>query len=371
MLNQLYADNLQPADEDTTGYDIQYMVFGGAGVLGTAYAGVYQSMCSLDITPQIKYWAGTSAGSLAATFGAMKASPEYLKKLLQHTNLDQIVNDKPSGIIRSLQSTKDMYLKYGSNSGKNFVQWVEKSFSDIGYSPDLTFSQLYNITGNHLLITASCVNTGQPIYFTRASNPDARIIDVIRASISIPYIFQPTIMTDPYIPEKKRVLVDGAILDSYPLHVCDAIGVDGQPVAYNRYAVGCFPIQHSKNKYTPITGFLNYSGSIYQHVNDQLHIQRSRQPLYWQRSIGIQISDIQATQWNITQSQKESLYNQGYTESLQYFNHRRHMIEHYGHLPKNKFIRAIDGLSEDSDELLKWSLFYQTNYQDINFNKYL
>ena len=192
MQENLYSNDCGIRD-DSLG--IKYCVFAGAGVLGVSYAGVCKALMEYNLQNEIKYWVGSSAGSIAATFIACGIDCYKLEKMLRNTKLNKLldiggVSEQKNFLDKMLWGTSSVELitKYGLARGNSMVSWLEEMLTEFGLKKDLTFSELYNKTGNHLIITGSCVNTSKSIYFSRSSTPNLKIVEAIRVSISMPLI---------------------------------------------------------------------------------------------------------------------------------------------------------------------------------------
>lgn len=102
--------------------------------------------------------------------------------------------------------------KYGFDEGLKLIEIMKKLiFNKLG-NENATFKDLYDIKGNHLVITGSCLNTYEVEYFDYISNPDMEIWKAVRISISIPIYYTA-------FEYKDKMYFDGAILDYFPINV--------------------------------------------------------------------------------------------------------------------------------------------------------
>merc|ERR1712139_717860 len=79
------------------------------------------------------------------------------------------------------------------------------------FSKNITFKQHFFKTGKKLVITGTCVNENKLYYFNYINNPNMKIITSILISCCIPVLFTP-------IKYKKKLWVDGGILNNYPIN---------------------------------------------------------------------------------------------------------------------------------------------------------
>ena len=104
---------------------------------------------------------------------------------------------------------------YGLDNGENIKKLLKAILMYKNYSPDLTFKELYDLTGRELIIVGTNVNKGIPIFYNIKDYPDTKIVDAIRVSASFPGIYTPV------IENNNHHLIDGCILEPYPLDYFD------------------------------------------------------------------------------------------------------------------------------------------------------
>lgn len=83
---------------------------------------------------------------------------------------------------------------------------------------DITLQELYEKTGNELVVTATCVNRRMQRFFHRNHHPDMPVVTAVRMSMSIPLFFVPLKFDGDYY-------VDGGLLNNFPLWVFGALVV--------------------------------------------------------------------------------------------------------------------------------------------------
>lgn len=331
---------------------IEFIVFSGAGVLGTIYAGAYQALMERDMLKNVKYWVGSSAGALAATLGACNVSADKLYDILLSTDFNHFI-DEQSGLNKLVPM--NMVSRLGTVTGKNITSWIENMLEQQGFNRNLTFSELYDLTGNHLCITTTSINTEEIIYLSRTSYPRFRIVDAIHASIIIPFLFQPVTFIDPiycnvsnplydtYSPTcvddlcnvchngcdalhkcepKEYMFVDGGVLDNYPLHACDAYNINGQRIGINKRVLGFMPVSNGKwtSAYKSINSVFDYGNMLFETLHHKLHVERSKQDWFWERTIPIETYGMSSKNFNLTTDEKIQLYQSGYNATHKFFN---------------------------------------------------
>jgi NTE family protein len=379
--------------------DVEFVAFSGGGIAGAAFAGVLKDMelrglykpkksitkdnWTFDpIDPfyftdkHIKYWIGSSAGAICATFAALGAPADYFIELILDTDArlfldyggrDQSKNGWWDKLMNYRYGIVDLITKWGMVRGKKFRKWFSKQMSILGWNPSITFAELYNLTGQHLIITATSQNTVETLYLSRSSYPHMEILDAVDISIRVPYLFPPIFMNDPIIHQGKRVLNDGAILDDLPINACDIISNTGEVLALNRKAVGFTLINDGKwvSDYIPIDGLLKYSFTFIKSMHTRLHAIQSCQPYFWDRVVPIETYDVSTMDFDIDKIKLKRTIDSGQNSARRFFDSRNEIIKEHGPLPRNLFIPnprlRYNGIEYLSNDLIEHTNIYQTN----------
>lgn len=145
-----------------------------------AHIGVMQRLEELEKTPSVI--TGTSIGAVIGAFYACGYTSSEMEKIATEVNILTLI---------------DFDLTHGIVKGKKIIQFFEKYFGET------TFAE----TKIKLIIVATDIDTGEKIIFT-----EGKIIDAIRASISIPGVFAP-------YKHDGRKLVDGGLTENLPIEV--------------------------------------------------------------------------------------------------------------------------------------------------------
>lgn len=389
--------------------DVEFVTFSGGGMSAAAFTGVLKDMelrglykpkrsITKDIWTfdpidpfyftdhHIKYWTGSSAGAICAGLAALGAPADYVIDLILNTDarmfLDYGGRDQLNHgwswwnkLLNYRYGIVDLITKWGMVRGMKFKKWFAKQMAILGWSPSTRFVDLYDLTGQHLIITATSQNTFETLYLSRSSYPYMKILDAIDISIRLPYIFPPIFMNDPIVPQGKRVLTDGGILDDLPINACDVTSDTGEILAINRKAIGFTLISDGKwvPDYVPIDGLLKYSLTFVKSMHTRMHVLQSCQPYFWDRVIPIETSGVGTMDFDIDKNKLKQIINSGQNASKRFFDHRAQMILEYGPLPRNLFIPNFrlrnSGIEHLSDDLIENSMIYQTNPSKFSSNK--
>ncbi len=158
------------------------LVLSGGGALGISQLGAIQTL--VESGYRFEFFAGTSAGSIIAACLANGSSVEEVQQILKDTNFFSLVFD----FKRS---------KYGIVKGDEIMKVLNDIFGETRIE-DLNFP---------LFITATNFSTGD-----RMDIHSGRIKDAVRASISVPILFEPF-----YHKEIGQWFVDGGLTQNFPL----------------------------------------------------------------------------------------------------------------------------------------------------------
>ena len=181
------------------------MIICGGGINGIAIVGaLYEFLINYDIN-KIKTILGISVGSLISMLLCVGYDKDEIMNLFLDIEMKDFSDFKISRFLKS----------YGLDNGENIKKLLKAILMYKNYSPDLTFKELYDLTGRELIIVGTNVNKGIPIFYNIKDYPDTKIVDAIRVSASFPGIYTPV------IENNNHHLIDGCILEPYPIDYFD------------------------------------------------------------------------------------------------------------------------------------------------------
>ncbi len=201
--------------------NIENLVFEGGGTKGSAYAGCISVMDELGLYEKVKRTGGTSAGSITATLLACGAGSAGLTESVYKTDFREFIYDR-GGILGDIWRS---LFGYGLHTGDKLVSILRDYLFRFSGNADLTFSQLDQKvaeapdTFKHLSVIASNLNRQQPQVFSAATTPALEIWKAVRASVSIPVLFEPMKINHEYF-------VDGGLGWVYPIDLYDSRSVN-------------------------------------------------------------------------------------------------------------------------------------------------
>ncbi len=179
------------------------LVLGGGGAKGLSHIGVLRWLEENNI--QVTSVTGTSIGALLGGLYAHGKTVSEIENIALKIDLKQVVNLFSPTISKS-----------GITSGKKVEEYLQSLFGDINIEElKIPFKAV-----------STDINSGNEVVFCKG-----RIIDAIRASISIPLVFEPVI-------RDSGILVDGGLVNPLPVNIASesfsdpiiAVNVINKPV---------------------------------------------------------------------------------------------------------------------------------------------
>jgi len=193
---------------------VQLNLQGGGGT-GKRYASMMGELINQGVVPTSV--SGTSAGSIAAALIAGGANPDQMQKLVTDPAL--------AGLL-------DRHYWFGDSGGgladgKKAYDWVDQHLRELTGIKDrpVTFADLKmplqivatRWTDSDPGSADMKTTQGRTFVFSQETTPDTPVALAVRASMSIPAMFDPVKMQDP-ITGRRVELVDGGMVDNLPMN---------------------------------------------------------------------------------------------------------------------------------------------------------
>lgn len=155
----------------------------GGGVKGFAQIGVLEYCYNKKLLDKISTFSGTSIGSVICTLLCCGFSPSEIYVLFtkvkffpEPTDINIFTLFKEFGLINSDKYAEELRII------------LRKKYDKVP-----TMSELYNLTEKELYIAAVNVSKGgETVYFHHSTHPDLDIVDAVRMSCNLPFIFTRT-----------------------------------------------------------------------------------------------------------------------------------------------------------------------------------
>ncbi|MEM8619268.1 MAG: patatin-like phospholipase family protein [Actinomycetota bacterium] len=301
------------------------VVLEGGGVKGIALVGALSVL--MDAGYAFPRVAGTSAGAIVGALVAAGMPAERMKSIMAQTDYRRFQDESwldalPGGKIISILKDAGIY------EGEYLRTWLAETLGDVQTFGDLALpedatSSLPPDQRYRLVVNVSDVSLGQLVRFPwdyqrfyGLAPSEQRIADAVRASMSIPFFFEPATLeyerTESGAPKKVRsTLVDGGMLSNFPVDIFDR--TDGQAPRWPTFGIKLSskpdaiaarfpddvggPIDLTKAMITTMTSF-----------RDAMHINRAE---VIARTIFVDTLGVGATDFDIDQATQDALFQSG------------------------------------------------------------
>src|SRR5690606_32518960 len=196
------------------------LVLSGGGAKGLAHIGALKAIEEAGI--RVDYIGGTSMGAIVGSLYAAGYSAKQLDSIFRVTNFDVLLQDQIPRSSMSFYEKRNFETYIGTLPFDNFKVSLPTSLSKGQNLYNLLTKLFFNVEGisdfNKLPIPFFCmatdVETGEPIKINQGYLPRA-----VAASAAIPSFFEP-------VPYQGKVLVDGGVVNNYPVDEVIAMGAD-------------------------------------------------------------------------------------------------------------------------------------------------
>ncbi|HWS44793.1 MAG TPA: patatin-like phospholipase family protein [Acidimicrobiia bacterium] len=227
------------------------LVLEGGGVKGIGLLGAVSTLVDRGYTfPRI---AGTSAGAivgaLVAAYVATGSNVDDLMPVMRALDYKDFRDETPLDHLGPPGKAAELLLGRGIYKGDFLVHWLSDQLGRVGVE---TFGDLRITDADdpgsslapdqrfRLVVMASDISKGQLVRLPwdcrdhYGIDPDRlRIVDAVRASMSIPFFFHPASLT---CGDKSKVtLVDGGMLSNFPIDCFNR--TDGKPARWPTFGV--------------------------------------------------------------------------------------------------------------------------------------
>jgi NTE family protein len=316
------------------------LVLEGGGVKGIGLVGAVLTLHQDGY--EFPRAAGTSAGAItAALVAALQAAGKPLTLLEEYVNSVDYPRFQAEGWwqreLGRVGDAAELLLHMGLHSGDYLVEWLGGILEEIGVT---TFDQLrmddpgsslpeafrYSLVVHTADITRRKVVRLPWDYGNYGLDPGRqRIVDAVRASMSIPFFFEPVRLDAPATKydgvrySKSSVMwVDGGLLSNFPVEVFDRS--DGQPSRWPTIGIK-LSARSTSVPSRPV------SDDVVHEAIDCLQTLLNNADRYYltpekaARTIFVDSTGIDATDFSITPAQRATLFTNGQTAASQWLTH--------------------------------------------------
>ena len=287
---------------------LKNLVFEGGGVKGIAYAGAIKVLDEHQLLAGIENVAGTSAGAITASFLSLGYSASEITEIINTLNFKNFEDGfDPLRVLTT----------YGLYKGDAFLNWMKEKIKAVGLPENVTFDYMANKskTKINLRVFATDLYTQNIQEFSAALTPDTLVAEAVRASMSIPIFFKSWQFSNQQ--PNDHIYVDGGVLLNYPIETFDTKD------AISKETLG-FYLKNLSGKPT-VQPFghdhlIHYVKSLFDTLLLAQNIDFDEDKEEESRSVIINDLGISATDFGLTDAQKQALMSEGEKATLAFIN---------------------------------------------------
>lgn len=180
------------------------LCFSGGHIKTITFLGALRFMNERGLLKNVQNFIGSSAGAIVALVTASKISFEEMERIFRWVFTQDTLDIK-------LQNFFDFHETFGLDHGNRIYEVIELVIQKCHHPCDVTFIDFVKKTGSNIVICGSNITKQRLEYFDVNHTPNMRIVDALRISVSVPFIFKPFLYQD-------CLYVDAGIFDNFPIH---------------------------------------------------------------------------------------------------------------------------------------------------------
>jgi len=175
------------------------LIISSGGNKGLAIIGSLDELLKYYPIKNFKYLTGCSMGAFLCFLLNIGYTINELKEILFTMNFEIFQDLKIINIIE----------KCGFDEGIKFTNFLKAIILNKNFDQNITFKELFDLTGKILTITVTNITKGICEYHNVFTSPDMSLLISLRMTTNIPILFSPILYNNNYY-------LDGALLDPYP-----------------------------------------------------------------------------------------------------------------------------------------------------------
>lgn len=260
---------------------VETLVLSGGSLRGIAYIGLLKYLDEIGAIHRIKTVIGTSVGSLIGFLLILGYNYKELYQIIININGNKFQN-----------LNIDFLNQWGLDDGSKIMKVLMILLRRKTGKETITFNELFQQTHKNLIIVGTCLNTMDSVYFSDKTTPNMDVLQALRISVSIPFMFKPVIYDNKYY-------VDGAITNNFP--------IDNLPNNNKKtMAVLLYSKSYEENQ---IETFEHYFFSIMNSV--MVHKDKEKMEKYFDITIKLDV-ECNSLDFSLSKDIKENIFHQGY-----------------------------------------------------------
>jgi NTE family protein len=188
----------------------RYIILSGGGIKVISIVGALKALEEKGQLKNVKEISGVSAGAWLAFMISAGLPILIMEELISGLDFSIIRNLKPELLLGFPET-------FGLDDGSNLVKFLESLFRVVlKIDPFITFSEFnkLNLSKIQFRCWATDLKEHTTCEFSLEKTPNAKILDALRGSMSLPLYFTPVLH-----PITGNMLSDGGIQGNLPLHL--------------------------------------------------------------------------------------------------------------------------------------------------------
>lgn len=284
------------------------LVMEGGGVKGAGLIGAVEALYKQGY--QFPRIAGASAGAIVGALLAAGMPPPELRKLLVELSFRQFEDPAFLSRFGTVGKGLSLLLTKGINRGEALHIWISeqlekynvRTFADLRITEEwamkLPASKRYK-----LVVTVADIGRGRLLrlpwdYHLLDRDADKQLVaDAVCASAAIPFFYKP-------VKVGNTLLVDGGLLSNFPVDIFDPYP---SPIAWPTFGIKLAAKSDANMVSNNLSGPLGFPLALLDTLingYDQVHLDN---PATTTRTIFVDTGKIKATDFTLTQKQREQL----------------------------------------------------------------
>jgi NTE family protein len=302
------------------------LVLEGGGVKGAALAGAVEPFDAAGYS--FARVGGSSAGSLiGAVIAALTQSGEPLSRLedisatLDYRRVpDRGFPGRYLGPLGFLSDGLSVLLESGAYEGDYLRRWLGGVLGDLGVrtfgdlriedpDDDGSIRHRYRLT-----VTATDLSRKRLVYLpwdydVYGRDPDEQeVVDAVRASLSIPFFFEPVTLTGPL---GTSTLVDGGLVSNYPISMFDR--EDGLPGRWPTIGIRLSSLAPTAEEAAPrpVKGPVQLGEALVETAIEGCQAEHVLHPCNVARSVAVDTTEVSPVDFDIDPVRRDRLIEEG------------------------------------------------------------
>lgn len=273
------------------------LVFSSGGIHGIHFVGCLRALEESAVIASVRSIRGSSVGAFFGTLVCLGYTAKELENTLMRVNTNALFQVHLDNILKCFDT-------YGIDNGDRIEQVFEIFLVQKTGQSNITFRELFQHTGIHLVVSATCVTTSCVAYFDYKRTPMMKVSQGLRMSASIPLMFTP-------VQYNRSLYVDGGVLCHLPVPDVDTHSTPNTRIL--TFNIRTNPVQ-------TIDSFMTYIHALLECINEKQDIAKTEHRII----IPVQSS---GAHFEMSSDGKERAIRYGYEKTQQMMRHLNRDVE--------------------------------------------